>query len=137
MKNAIAKYKHNNILLIDDNELDNFINEKMIQARSYSRNVYVSTNGKNALEFINNLVASGDTNNEAYPEVIFVDLNMPLMDGFEFIEQFKKIHNPKLMACKIVILTSSISNSDKVKAKELGSMAFVMKPLSNEVLDKL
>ncbi len=138
MKRTNVKYKYNNILLIDDNELDNFINEKMVESRFYAKNVYVSTNGKSALEFINNLLVSGGASNGTYPEVMFVDLNMPLMDGFEFIEHFKKINDPKLSVCKIVILTSSINNSDKVKAEKIGNdIVFVNKPLTNDILDEL
>ncbi|HLP10912.1 MAG TPA: response regulator [Flavobacteriales bacterium] len=135
MKQTTAKYKYNNILLIDDSELDNFINEKMIEANFYAKKIYVSTNGKSALEFINNLLVSGGANNGTYPEVMFVDLNMPLMDGFEFIAHFKKIKDPKLLSCKIVILTSSVSNSDKVKVNQIGTdIVLVHKPLTNQIL---
>ncbi|MBA2610519.1 MAG: response regulator [Bacteroidetes bacterium] len=138
MKRIIEKYKYNNVLLIDDNELDNFINEKIVEAQFYARNIHVRTNGKSALEFINNLIISDGSMNSTFPEVIFVDLNMPIMNGFEFIELFKKINDPKLYVCKIVILTSSISNSDKVKAEKMGGgIIFVNKPLTNEILNKL
>lgn len=138
MKRTIAKYKYNNVMLIDDNELDNFINEKMIEAHFFARKVYVSSNGKSALEFINNLLISGGASNGTFPEVMFVDLNMPIMDGFEFIEHFKKINDPKLLTCKIVILTSSISTSDKVKAETIGNnIVFVNKPLTHLILDEL
>lgn len=138
MKRTIVKHKYNNALLIDDNELDNFINEKMLEANCFAGKVYVSSNGKSALEFINNLVVSGGANNGTYPDVMFIDLNMPIMDGFEFIDHFKKINDPKLMACKLVILTSSISNSDKIKAEKIGSgLVFVNKPLTNEILGQL
>ncbi len=138
MKRTIAKYKYNNVLLIDDNELDNFINEKMVEAHFYAKKVYLSSNGKSALEFINNLLISDGANNGTFPEVMFIDLNMPIMDGFEFIEHFKKINDQKLLTCKIVILTSSINNSDKVKAKKIGNdIIFVNKPLTNQILDQL
>lgn len=132
-----TKYKYNNVLLIDDNELDNFINERMVKVHDFGRHVYISTNGKSALEFINNLVVSGGIQNGTYPQVIFVDLNMPLMSGFEFIEEFRKINYEKPVSCKIVILTSSISNFDKVKSEELGGITFVNKPLTKEILDEL
>lgn len=138
MKRAAVKYKYNNVLFIDDNELDNFINEKMIEAHFYAKKVYVSTNGKSALEFINNLLISDGASHGTYPEVMFIDLNMPIMDGFEFIENFKKINDAKLLACKIVILTSSISNSDKSKVEKFGNdIVFVNKPLTDEILNRL
>ena len=138
MKKAAIKYKYNHVFFIDDNELDNFINEKVVESHFFARKVYLSTNGKSALEFIGNLITSGGADNGTYPEVMFVDLNMPLMDGFEFIELFKKIKDPKLLLCKIVILTSSINSSDKIKTEEMGNnITFVNKPLTNQKLDQL
>ena len=138
MKRTALKYKYNNVILIDDSELDNFINEKIVEASSFAKKVYISTNGKSALEFINNLIVSGGASNGTFPDVMFVDLNMPIMDGFKFIEHFKKINDKKLMSCKIVILTSSISKEDKIKAEEIGSdITFVNKPLTSEILNKL
>ncbi|MDP1801421.1 MAG: response regulator [Bacteroidota bacterium] len=138
MNNTSVKYKYNNVLLIDDSELDNFINEKIVEAHCYARQVHVSTDGKSALEFINNLLITGGSDNGTFPEVMFVDLNMPIMGGFEFIEHFKKINDPKILACKLVILTSSISNSDKVRAQKIGNdIIFLNKPLTHQKLDQI
>lgn len=138
MKRTAIKYKYNNVSLIDDNELDNFINEKMIEMNYFSNKVYVNTDGKSALEFINNLIVSGGAENGTYPDVIFIDLNMPGIDGFQFIENFKKIADTELNKCKLVILTSSINNEDRVKAKDLDhNIVFVNKPLTKAVLDEL
>jgi CheY-like chemotaxis protein len=136
--NTQEKYKYNNALLIDDNEVDNFINERIVESNHFAKNIYFNTNGRSAIEFINNLIVSGGAKNGTYPDVMFVDLNMPLMDGFKFLEIFKRIDDEKLKKCKIVILTSSISEADKAKAATIeGDVTFVNKPLTPEVLNAL
>ena len=80
----------------------------------------------------------GDDFSKNYPEIIFVDLNMPLMDGFQFIEFFKKNLESKLHNPKIVILTSSIFPEDVLKAEKISKdIIFLNKPLTKDVLEKL
>jgi CheY-like chemotaxis protein len=83
------KTNYDSVLLIDDSVLDNFINEKMMELNCFANKIYVTTSGNSALEFINNLVVLGGASEEIYPSIIFVDINMPNMDGFAFIENFK------------------------------------------------
>lgn len=138
MKRKEPKYKYRNILLLDDNDLDNFINEKMMESNLFSRKNYICTSGKSAIEFLNNIIEMGDNIYENYPEIIFVDLNMPLMDGFQFIEFFKKNLESKLHNPKIVILTSSIFPEDVSKAIKISKdIVFINKPLTKDVLEKL
>ena len=73
-----------------------------------------------------------------YPSIIFVDLNMPNMDGFSFIENLKKINIEILKKTKIVILTSSLNMEDRNKAGGIdGGVTFVNKPLTKEILNEL
>ena len=133
MKNK-KKYTYDSVLLIDDSILDNFINEKMIEIHSFAKKIYVNSSGSSALEFINNISALGGM----YPSIIFVDLNMPNMDGFSFIENLKKINIEILKKTKIVILTSSLNLEDRNKAEGIdGGITFVNKPLTKEILNEL
>ena len=138
MKIENPEYKYNSVLLIDDSDLDNFINEKMLESNNFSKSIHVSTNGKVALDFVTHHISPDGVNKETYPDVMFVDLNMPVMNGFEFIENLKKIDADKLSKCKIVILTSSIHREDRLKAEKIDkSILFVNKPLTNELLKTL
>jgi CheY-like chemotaxis protein len=138
MKRKEPKYKYRNILLLDDNDLDNFINEKIMESNLFSKKNYICTSGKSAIEFLTNIVEMGDDFSKNYPEIIFVDLNMPLMDGFQFIEFFKKNLESKLHNPKIVILTSSIFPEDVLKAEKISKdIIFLNKPLTKDVLEKL
>jgi len=138
MKLKEPKFKYSSVMLIDDNELDNFINEKTLEANHFAKKIYVNTSAKSALEFLNNLITMGVECESMYPEVIFVDINMPIMDGFQFIEYYMKNIEEKMSKPKLVILTSSVYHEDKQKANEISkSIIFLNKPLTKVMLDKI
>jgi CheY-like chemotaxis protein len=136
MKRKEPKFKFHNVMLIDDSELDNFINEKTLEANHFAERVYSSTSSKSAMEFLKNLTTLGESG--AYPEVIFVDLNMPMIDGFQFIRHFKENNEKKLNEPKLVILTSSLNHDDENMAREISEdILFLNKPLTSEMLENI
>lgn len=138
MKRKDPQFKYNHAMLLDDNELDNFINQKMIEAGHFASKIYVNTSSKSALEFLNNLsILSNETTN-IFPEIIFVDLNMPMMDGFQFIENLKKNLPEKVKSVKLAILTSSNNPNDRQRAAEISTnIIFLNKPLTQDILAQL
>jgi CheY-like chemotaxis protein len=138
MKRREPKYKYQNAMLIDDNELDNFINEKTLEANYFAHKIYIATSAKSALEFVNNLIIMGAEHRSAFPEVLFVDINMPMMDGFQFIEHFKKITEKSSINPRLVILTSSVYHEDRQKAQRISEKIVVLnKPLTADMLAEL
>jgi CheY-like chemotaxis protein len=138
MKRKDPQFKYKYAMLLDDNELDNFINQKIIEANHFASKIYINTGSKSALEFLNNLSISSTNTLNIFPEIIFVDLNMPMMDGFQFIENLKLKLPEKLKNLKLVILTSSVNPEDKKKASDIAmDITFLNKPLTQEMLDKL
>jgi len=138
MKIKEPKYKYPHVMLIDDSELDNFINEKTLEANYFAKKVYVHTSAKSALEFLNNLVTIGEEYSDIYPRVIFIDINMPMMDGFQFIDHYKKNSEEQLQKPKLVILTSSVYNEDRQKANDISpEITFLNKPLTKTMLDTI
>lgn len=138
MKIKEPKFKYTNVMLIDDSELDNFINEKTLEANYFAKKIYVHTSAKSALEFLTNLVTMGSEYSEVYPKVIFIDINMPMMDGFQFIEHYKKSAEKDLAKPKLVILTSSVYNEDRQKANDISpDIIFLNKPLTKVMLDSI
>jgi CheY-like chemotaxis protein len=130
--------KYSSVMLIDDNEIDNFINQKMIEGCGFSDNVYVHTSGKSALEFYQNLNRSNNVPDALFPQVIFLDINMPMMDGFQFLEEFEKIAVRQSEPVKIVMLTTSINPIDIEKASKGKFVSkFLNKPLTQVHLDLL
>lgn len=138
MKVKEPGFKYDQVMLLDDNDLDNFINKKMIEASHFAKYIFVNTSGKSAIEFLNNLNVSGGMLSQLFPRVIFIDLNMPMMDGFQFIESLKKMHSELLKNCKLVILTSSSHVEDQNKAKVIGeSITYLNKPLTAAMLNSI
>lgn len=125
-------------MLLDDDDLVNFINQKVMESCHFAKNVYVNTSAKSALEFLNNLTKLGDAATELYPEIILIDINMPLMDGFQFMESLLKSPSKELQKIKLVILTSSVHEMDRLKANEISKeVSFLNKPLTKEMLEGL
>jgi len=125
-------------MLIDDNELDNFINQKIIESTFFADNIYVNTSGISALEFLKNILTTKNLTENLIPNVIFIDINMPLMDGFQFIEEYLKLAKTIKNKPKLVILTSSLNAEDKNKASMLGGeIMFINKPLNDESLSSI
>jgi CheY-like chemotaxis protein len=125
-------------MLIDDNDLDNMINQKILEANNFAEIIYVNSSSMSALEFLKNLGASGELTSHLLPDYIFVDLNMPIVDGVQFIDLFHQQHKSMLDKCKLVVLTSSINPNDKVRVSNLDpKIPFINKPLTSEILDTL
>jgi len=130
--------KHKIVMLIDDNDLDNIINQKVIEGNSFAEIVYVNSSAQSALEFLRNLVANSAISSQLLPSYIFVDLNMPLIDGFQFIELFYKQHKNISSTSKLVVLTSSINTNDREKVKSINpNIPFLNKPLNGDSLNSL
>lgn len=125
-------------MLIDDNEIDNFINQKMLEGCNFAERVYVHTNGKSALEFLRNIERMGKKELSLFPDVIFLDLNMPVMDGYQFADEFEKLPDTLKNRTKIVILTTSLNPSDAEKAKKYPLIVkYLNKPLTCAMIESL
>jgi CheY-like chemotaxis protein len=133
----MAGKKFRTVMLIDDNEIDNLINQKMIEAASITENIYTHTGAKSAIEFLKNMERL-DVADKVLPDIIFLDIDMPLMDGFQFLEEFEKLTSMAKKKCKIVMLTSSINPQDFSRSKKYENVKlYLNKPLTHENIVKL
>jgi CheY-like chemotaxis protein len=130
MKPEDNSFKFDRVLLIDDNDIDNFINERMITTNHFSKQVIVKNSGEAALQFLKD-----NADKEDLPKVIFLDLNMPVMDGFGFLTEFENLPASVKNNCKIIVLSSSISPEDINRASTNPLvMKYVNKPLNEKYL---
>jgi len=129
----VAK-KYSTIMLIDDNEIDNLINQKMIEAAAIADKIYTHTGAKSGLEFLRNMEKL-ELAEQILPDLIFLDIDMPLMDGFQFIDEFEKLSSLVKKKCKVIMLTSSINPQDYNRAKKYPMIKlFLNKPLSFDTI---
>jgi CheY-like chemotaxis protein len=121
--------KNVSILLADDNEDHAFLFKKMLQQRIdyVDYTVYAVCNGQEAIEFVKH---TGKHANAVPPDVVFLDINMPVKNGFEVLETLKSDELTKQIP--IIMLTSSDNEADIKKCYELGSNSFVVKPIRHE-----
>lgn len=130
--------KVNAVMLIDDNEIDNLINQKMIESINMTDNIFVHSGAKSALEYLKNIEKIKVGSESFLPEFIFLDIDMPLMDGFQFVDEFVKLSDFTKNYCKVVLLTSSLDPKDITKSKKNSFIVrYLNKPLTQESLKKL
>lgn len=135
---AETKVKFYAVMLIDDNEIDNLINQKMIEAANIAEHIYTHTGARSAIEFLRNLEKLENETKQVLPDVIFLDIDMPLMDGFQFLDEFEKLSETTKNKCKVVMLTSSINPQDVNKSKKyIYVKKYINKPLSQDNLMNL
>lgn len=135
---AMAIKKFYSVMLVDDNEIDNLINQKMLEATAVCERIYLHTGAKSAIEFLKNIDKVADDNPDIIPEVIFLDIDMPLMDGFQFLDQFENLSDRIRAKSKIVMLTSSINPQDVSRSRKSSYVKkYLNKPLTQDALKKL
>lgn len=122
------------IMLVDDNPDDNFFHERVI--KKYDATIVVIAK-ESALEALEQLKAKNNDNG-SHPDLIFLDINMPGMNGWEFLEQFNTLDKELQSKAIVVMLTTSENPDDKMKAMSLSVPCdFRTKPLTPQMLEQI
>lgn len=128
------KEKLNCILLIDDDEPTNFINELVIKKAGCTHKIVAKQGAREALEYL----MSQEDGAHPRPDLIFLDINMPAMNGWDFLEEYRKLHELQKGQIIIVMLTTSLNPDDEEKASRIKEINdFKSKPLTKEILQEI
>jgi len=122
------------VLLVDDNDTDNFISKRIIEITKFADRVEVKSSGKGALDYLRE--HQNDSVN--IPSIIFLDINMPIVDGFVFLYEFEKFNELVKGKSKVIILSSSDNKRDIDKIVNNNHVIkFITKPLTEMALDEI
>jgi CheY-like chemotaxis protein len=122
--------KLNSILLVEDDEATNFINQMVIKKLDCANHVQVAWNGSDALDYLKQSSQS--------PELILLDINMPGLNGWEFLEEYSKLKEEEKANIIVVMLTTSLNPDDKKRADNNPAIAgFRSKPLTPALMQEI
>jgi CheY-like chemotaxis protein len=125
--------KFTNVLLVEDDPITVMVCDRIIKMSSFAEKVKSCENGKVAIQYL-----SGLSEDCSAPAIIFLDINMPVMNGWEFLEEFDKIKSRFKTLPRIYLLSSTVDPEDYKKAKKFTLVQdFISKPLSKEALQNI
>ncbi|HMT29559.1 MAG TPA: response regulator [Bacteroidia bacterium] len=128
------KMKFNYVWVIDDSTIDNYITEQVLKKSGLALETSCFTEARMALISLNSLIAD----NKALPEVIFLDISMPVMNGFDFLDAFEKNDFTNLKQPAIVMLSSSTNQEDITRALSNNLVTnYISKPLTIDLINSM
>jgi len=130
MKSGKEKKRIDCILLIDDNADDNTYNQIIIEKMEIADNIKVAENGIEALNYLEN--------DQKTPDLILLDMNMPKMNGWEFLEIYRAYSAKKNLSSNVIVLANSLSKEDKQRLENIPVIAsHNIKPLTKQMLEEI
>ncbi|MBX9852738.1 MAG: response regulator [Cytophagaceae bacterium] len=126
--------KHTSVMIIDDSEMDTFLNKMILQTLNFSEEILTFTNPIHALEYFQKL-SREENQPRNIPEIVFLDINMPIMSGFVFLEEFGKLPQKITSGVKFFMISSSEDPEDIEKTrKHPNIIKYLNKPLDKKEL---
>lgn len=126
--------RYSNVLLVEDDPITIMVCDRIIKMSDFATNVVSCENGKYAIDHVKQLLEDG----REFPEIIYLDINMPVMNGWDFLEEFEALTSRISELPRIFILSSTVDPEDYKRAKSFTAVDnFISKPLSKEFLDKI
>lgn len=119
------------ILLIDDEDINLFILQNLLRLSKIDAEIVFFNTSRKGINHLQDLIDRG----EKFPDLILLDIEMPVMNGWDFLEMYKQFDKTHTYSCKVIIFTTSIVEQDMAKAKSYQEVEdFVNKPMTIEML---
>jgi len=132
--NECIQAQFETVMIIDDNTIDLYVCSRMIIKNNFGKKVLQYSVATEALKYLQD----NQKNFSELPQVIFVDIYMPIMSGFEFMAEYDKLPPALKEHCKVHIISSTIDNEDIVKSLTNNNVvSFQVKPITKEFLDRI
>ena len=123
--------KLSSVLLVDDDSTNNFLNELLLKSLGISETILIAEDGAQALELLER------TPDPAEPALILLDVNMPGLNGIQFLEAYQHLPQAQRNVTVIVMLTTTMDARDLSRLDELHIAGLVSKPLTQEKVDSI
>jgi len=121
-------------LLVDDDEAVNFINQMVLKRLDCAEEIDIAENGMEAIHYLEKRLGEGIPQ----PDLILLDINMPLLNGWEFLEKYQQIKEQMQRTATIVMLTTSSNPDDRMRAERIEEVrGFINKPLTVEKMEEI
>ena len=129
--------KLNKVLIVDDDNASSYLTKLVLEEMRITNEIYTVETGKEALAFVEQYANTPQDHSPGHsqPNLIFLDINMPVMDGFEFLDHFEKMQNAAPTNFHVVLLTTSINERDVDKAKKYNILSYMEKPITEEKIN--
>ena len=127
------------ILCVDDDPITLMLCKKVVERVEFAKEIITAKNGEEAIQYFDNLFEEREVNDSiVYPKLVLLDLNMPVMDGWEFLESYmSKNYQNVFISTQFIVLSSSIDPYDINRAKTYPVIGFLSKPITKEMLENL
>lgn len=127
--------KLDKVLIIDDDEINNFVCSKVIHKHEFASEVKTFVSGQEGLDYLQTVI---NDQNESLPDLILLDINMPIMNGWSFLEKYQALIPQFDKHPVLLMLSSSVYEEDIEKARQHPEVKdYITKPLNQEVLDNI
>jgi CheY-like chemotaxis protein len=126
--------KFNKVLLIEDDPITIMVCDRVLQMNKFGKTIITKTNGQEAIDYLHHLINCHDE----LPEVIFLDINMPVMNGWDFLNELQLLQEKLTLNPLVYMLSSTVDPEDTKRSKMYNNVVgFISKPLTKNHLDNI